>query len=463
LPADALDVVVLGGGFGGYTAAIRGSQLGLKVALVEEARLGGTCLHWGCIPTKALLESSELLYKVRDRGKEFGVNTQGLVVDYPTIDKRKDAIVNQLTRGIEGLMRKNKIEVVSTHATVRGKNTIRAGDRELEAKHLIIATGSTPRLLPGIEVDGKRIITSDDAVHADRLPASVAIIGGGAIGVEFATFYHQMGVEKVVLIEALDRLVPLEDEEVSAVMLKAFQKMGVDVRVGAKVQEAKVQEGKPGEDGVMVKVDGGELKVEQLLVAVGRAPRSNGIGLAEVGLKLNKQGFVEVDEWMRTGVDSIHAIGDLVGGYQLAHAAVHEGVTAAEDIAGQRFEPVKQELITRCTYSHPQIASVGLTEKQAVDKGIKVKVGKFPFVAIARALIHGESDGFVKIVADDTGRVLGTHIVGAQATELIAEPSLAQLFQGDAWEIGRNVHPHPTLSEAIGEAAMAVDGHALNI
>jgi dihydrolipoamide dehydrogenase len=458
LPADALDVVVLGGGFGGYTAAIRASQLGLKVALVEEARLGGTCLHWGCIPTKALLESSELLYKVRDRGKEFGVNTQGLAVDYPTIDKRKDGIVNQLTKGIEGLMRKNKIEVVSSHATVKGKNTIRAADRELEAAHLIIATGSTPRLLPGIEVDGKRIITSDHAVHADRLPASVAIIGGGAIGVEFATFYHQMGVEKVVLIEALDRLVPLEDEEVSAVMLKAFQKMGVDVRVGAKVQEAKA-----GENEVTVKVDGQELRVEQLLVAVGRAPRSNGIGLAEAGLKLGKQGFVEVDEWMRTGVDSIHAIGDLVGGYQLAHAAVHEGVTAAEDIAGQRFEPIKQELITRCTYSHPQIASVGLTEKQAVEQGIKVKIGKFPFVAIARALIHGEADGFVKIVADDTGRILGTHIVGAQATELIAEPALAQLFQGDAWEIGRNVHPHPTLSEAIGEAAMAVDGHALNI
>ena len=236
------------------------------------------------------------------------------------------------------------------------------------------------------------------------------------------------------------------------------RELGIDVRLGAKVQEAKASE-----NGVTVKLDSGELKVDQLLVAVGRAPRSNGIGLPDVGLKLNKQGFVEVDEWLRTGVDGIHAIGDLVGGYQLAHAAVHEGVTAAEDIAGQRFEPIKQELITRCTYSHPQIASVGLTEKQAKDLGIKVKVGKFPFLAIARALIHGEPDGFVKIVADDTGRVLGTHVVGVQATELIAEPALAQLFQGDAWEIGRNVHPHPTLSEAVGEAAMAVDGHALNI
>jgi dihydrolipoamide dehydrogenase len=458
LPSDALDLIVLGGGFGGYTAAIRASQLGLKVALVEEAKMGGTCLHWGCIPTKALLESSELLYRVRDRGKEFGVNASGLAVDYPTIAKRKDSIVDLLTKGVEGLMRKNKIEVVRARGTVTGKNSIQAGDRELEAKNLIIATGSTPRSLPGIEIDGKRIITSDHAVHADRLPESVAIIGGGAIGVEFATFYHQMGVEKVTVIEALERLVPLEDEEVSGVIQKAFEKAGIDVRVGAKVQEAKATA-----SGVTAKLDSGELKVDQLLVAVGRAPRSREIGLEEVGLKLSKPGFVEVDEWLRTGVDSIHAIGDLVGGYLLAHAAVHEGVTAAEDIAGKRMEPIHQELITRCTYSHPQIASVGLTEKEARDKGIAVKVGKFPFLAIGRALIHGEPDGFVKFVADETGRILGTHIVGNQATELISEPALAQLFQGDAWEVGRNVHPHPTLSEAVGEAAMAVNGQALNI
>ena len=458
MPSETLDLVVLGGGFGGYTAAIRASQLGLKVVLVEEAKMGGTCLHWGCIPTKALLESSELLYKVRDRGKEFGVNASGLTVDYATIAKRKDTIVGQLTKGIEGLMRKNKIEVVSARGTVTGKNSIQAGDRKLEAANLLIATGSTPRALPGIAIDGKRIITSDHAVHAEKLPKSVAIIGGGAIGVEFATFYHQMGVEKVTVIEALDRLVPLEDEEVSGVMLKAFQKAGIDVRVGAKVEEAKATEA-----GVTVKLDSGELKVEQLLVAVGRAPRSKEIGLEEAGLKLSKPGFVEVDGFLRTGVDSIHAIGDLVGGYLLAHAAVHEGVTAAEDIAGKRTEAIDQDLITRCTYSHPQIASVGLTEKQARDKGIEVKIGKFPFLAIGRALIHGEPDGFVKIVADQTGRILGTHIVGNQATELISEPALAQLFQGDAWEVGRNVHPHPTLSEAVGEAAMAVDGQALNI
>ena len=458
MPSENPDLIVLGGGFGGYTAAIRASQLGLKVVLVEEAKMGGTCLHWGCIPTKALLESSELLYKVRDRGKEFGVNAAGLSVDYTTIAKRKDTIVGQLTKGIEGLMRKNKIEVVHARGMVTGKTSIQAGDRKLEAANLLIATGSTPRALPGIEIDGKWIITSDHAVHAEKLPKSVAIIGGGAIGVEFATFYHQMGVEKVTLVEALDRLVPLEDEDVSAVMLKAFQKVGIDVRVGARVEGAKA-----GEAGVTVRLDSGELKVEQLLVAVGRAPRSKEIGLEEAGLKLNKPGFVEVDGFLRTGVDSIHAIGDLVGGYLLAHAAVHEGIIAAEDIAGKRTEAIDQDLITRCTYSHPQVASVGLTEKQARDKGIEVKIGKFPFLAIGRALIHGEPDGFVKIVADQTGRILGTHIVGNQATELISEPALAQLFQGDAWEVGRNVHPHPTLSEAVGEAAMAVDGQALNI
>ena len=457
MPSD-LDVVVLGGGFGGYSAAIRASQLGMKVALIEEAKMGGTCLHWGCIPTKALLESAELLYKVRDRGREFGVNADNLAADMGVIAKRKDGIVAQLTKGVEGLMRKNKIEVVSARGTVTGKNSIKAGDRTLEAKHLIVATGSTPRSLPGIELDGKRIITSDQAVHATELPKSIAIIGAGAIGVEFATFYRQMGIEKVTLIEAADRLVPLEDEEVSAVMLKVFQKAGIDCRVGAKVHGAKVSG-----SAVTIKLDDGEVKADQLLVAVGRAPRTSEIGLEEAGLRLSKPGFIEVDQWLRTGVESIHAIGDAVGGYLLAHAAVHEGVTAAEDIAGRRVEPIHQELITRCTYSHPQIASVGLTEKQARDAGHDVKVGKFPFLAIGRALIHGEPEGFVKMVADrKDGRLLGTHIVGVQATELIAEPALGQLFQADAWEIGRNVHPHPTLSEAIGEAALAVDGVALN-
>jgi len=262
----------------------------------------------------------------------------------------------------------------------------------------------------------------------------------------------------VTLLEALDRLVPLEDEDVSKEMLSAFKKAGIDCRLGVKVSGAK-----KARDGVSVETDQGEVWAKQLLVAVGRSAVSKEFGLEQVGVQTHPNGFIKVDEWMRTSVDSIHAIGDVVGGYLLAHAASHEGIVAAEDIAGQRLAPMEQELITRCTYSHPQVASVGMTEKQARDRGHEVKVGRFPFSAIGRAQIHGETAGFVKIVADaKSGQLLGTHIVGANATELIAEPALTQLFQGDAWELGRNIHPHPTLSEAVMEAAMAVDGHAIH-
>jgi dihydrolipoamide dehydrogenase len=261
------------------------------------------------------------------------------------------------------------------------------------------------------------------------------------------------------LLEGLDRLVPLEDEEISKEMLAAFTKAGIDCRVGVKVKGAK-----KARDGVSVETEQGEVWARQLLVAVGRSPRSKDIGLEQVGVETHPNGFIKVDEWMRTSVESIHAIGDVVGGFLLAHAASHEGITAAEDIAGQQLAPMDQDLVTRCTYSHPQIASVGLTEKQAREKGHEVKVGKFPFAAIGRAIIHGETGGFAKLVADaKTGRLLGAHVVGASATELIAEPALTQLFQGDAWELGRNIHPHPTLSEAVMEAAMAVDGHAIHI
>jgi len=458
LPGDSYDVAVLGGGFGGYTAAIRATQLGLKTAIVEADKLGGTCLHVGCIPTKALLESSALIARVRDRGESFGLKVSDVGYEYGSIAKRRDAVVDQLYRGVQGLMRKNKIEVISGRGLLRDKNTIEVGGRRLEARHLLVGTGSAPRSLPGLEIDGTRIITSDHAVRASALPASVCIIGAGAVGVEFATFYRQMGAQ-VTVVEALDRLVPLEDEEVSGVLLKAFEKAGIACKLGAKLQEAKA-----GKDGVTVKLDTDEFKSDILLVAVGRAPNSRDIGLEAAGVKLDEKGFVKVDEWMRTNVGSVHAIGDVVGGYQLAHAAVHEGITAVEDMAGKRLEPVRQELITRCTYSHPQVASVGLTEAQAKEKGRKVKTGKFPFLAIGRAIIHGETDGFVKMVADaESGELLGTHIVGGDATELISEPALGQLFQGVAWEVGRNVHPHPTLSEAVGEAALAVDGAALNI
>ncbi len=443
---------------GGYPAAIRASQLGLKVALVEADKLGGTCLHVGCIPTKVLLESSELYHRVATRGPEFGVDADKVRFDYPRIAARRDAVVLQLFKGVQYLMKKNKIEIVAGSGRVRDRNTLEVGAKQIKAANLIVATGSTVRTLPGLEFDGEFIISSDHATLAGKIPESICIIGGGAVGVEFATLYSQLGV-KVTLLEALDRLVPLEDEEISKEILTAFKKAGIDCRPGVKVKGAK-----KARDGVSVDTDQGEVWARQLLVAVGRAPRSKEIGLEQAGVTTHPNGFIKVDEWMRTSTESLHAIGDVVGGYLLAHAAAHEGMTAVEDIAGQRVAPMDQELVTRCTYSHPQIASVGLTEKQAREKGREVRIGKFPFTALGRAIIHGETGGFVKIVADSkTGQMLGAHIVGPSATELIAEPALTQLFQGDAWELGRNIHPHPTLSEAVMEAALAVDGHAIHI
>src|SRR6266853_1768671 len=458
MPADDFDVLILGGGMGGYPAAIRASQLGLKVGLVEADKLGGTCLHIGRIPTKALLESSELYHRISARGPEFGVDTDNVRFDYARIGARRDAVVSQLYKGVQFLMKKNKIEIIAGSGRLRDRNTIEIGAKQLRAKNLVVATGSTVKTLPGLEYDGELIISSDHATLASKLPESICIIGAGAVGVEFATLYNQLGV-KVTLLEALDRLVPLEDEEISKEMLSTFKKAGIDCRLGVKVKGAK-----KARDGVSVETDAGEVWARQLLVAVGRSPRSKEIGLEQVGVTTHPNGFIKVDEWMRTTAESVHAIGDVVGGFLLAHAASHEGMTAVEDIAGERVAPMDQDLVTRCTYSHPQIASVGLTEAQAREKGREVRNGKFPFTALGRAIIHGETGGFVKIVADGkTGQVLGTHIVGANATELIAEPALTQLFQGDAWEMGRNIHPHPTLSEAVMEAAMAVDGHAIHI
>ena len=456
--ADDFDVLILGGGMGGYPAAIRASQLGLKVGLVESDKLGGTCLHIGCIPTKALLESSELYHRISARGPEFGVDADKVRFDYARIAARRDAIVSQLHKGVQFLMKKNKIEVIAGRGRVLDRKTLEVGGKQCKAKNLIVATGSTVKSLPGLEFDGELIISSDNATLSAKVPESICIIGAGAVGVEFATLYSQLGV-KVTLLEGLDRLVPLEDEDVSKEMLAAFKKAGIDCRVGVKVKGAKKARG-----GVSVDTEQGEVWAHQLLVAVGRAPRSKDIGLETVGVETHPNGFIKVDQWMHTSAESIHAIGDVVGGFLLAHAAAHEGMTAVEDIAGQRVAPMEQDLVTRCTYSHPQIASVGETEKQAKEKGREVKTGKFPFSALGRAIIHGETGGFVKLVADaKTGQLLGAHIVGPNATELIAEPALTQLFQGDAWEMGRNIHPHPTLSEAVMEAALAVDGRAIHI
>src|SRR5258707_10065125 len=376
MPADDFDVLILGGGMGGYPAAIRASQLGLKVGLVESDKLGGTCLHVGCIPTKVLLESSELYHRISARGPEFGVDTDNVRFDYARIGARRDAVVSQLYKGVQFLMKKNKIEIIAGSGRLRDRNTLEIGAKLLRAKNLVVATGSTVKTLPGLDYDGELIISSDHATLATKVPESICIIGAGAVGVEFATLYSQLGV-KVTLLEGLDRLVPLEDEEVSKEMLSAFKKAGIDCRVGVRVKGAK-----KARDGVSVDTEQGEVWARQLLVAVGRAPRSKDIGLEQVGVTLHPNGFIKVDEWMRTSAEGVHAIGDVIGGYLLAHAASHEGIVAAEDIAGQRLAPMEQELVTRCTYSHPQIASGGLTEKQARAPGPEVKVGKFPFTGM---------------------------------------------------------------------------------
>jgi dihydrolipoamide dehydrogenase len=412
----------------------------------------------GCIPTKALLESSELYHKVEHRRGEFGLIAEQVGYDYERIASRRDSVVNQLWKGVQGLMRKNKIEVIQGQGKVVDPKTVTVGDRRLQGGSLMVATGSYPKPLPGLEFDGNLIISSDNATLARELPETICIIGAGAVGVEFATFYSQMGV-KVTLLEGLDRLVPLEDEDVSKELLKHFQAAGIDSRLGAQVKGAG-----PARGGVSVQLADGEVWAHQLLVAVGRAPNSPGAGLENAGIELDQRGFIKVDEWMRTSTEGVWAVGDVVGGYLLAHAAAHEGMVAAEDIAGQRRNPMHQELVTRCTYSHPQIASVGLSEAEARERGGQVKIGRFPFLANGRALIHGEPGGFTKLVVDaESGQLLGAHIIGVEATELIAEPALAQLFQGDAWELSLNIHPHPTLSEAVGEAALAASSGAIHV
>jgi dihydrolipoyl dehydrogenase len=458
VPADSYDLVVLGGGTGGYTAAIRASQLGLKTAVVEKGKLGGVCLHIGCIPTKALLESSHLFHQVKERGAEFGLTVKDPAYDFKTIAKRRDGVVAQLHKGVQGLMRKNKIDVIEAEGRLRDRNTLEVGGRRVTAKHVIVATGSSPKGLPGVEFDGKSIINSDHATKAATVPDSICIVGAGAVGVEFATFYRDLGV-KVTLVEALDRVVPLEDADVSKTLHKTFEQRGIEIRLKAMVQGVKKTRG-----GVEVDLGGESVWAKQLLVAIGRSPNSQDIGLDRAGVEVDKRGFITVNEWLQTSAEGVHAVGDVVGGFLLAHAAGHEGITAAEDIAGQRTLPFEQELVTRCTFCSPEIASVGLTEQEAKEKGHEVKIGRFPFAADGRALIHGEPEGFAKVVADaKTGQLLGCHIIGVQATELVAEAALTRLFQGDAWELGRNIHPHPTLSEAVGEAAAAVAGEAINI
>jgi dihydrolipoamide dehydrogenase len=474
--SNDFDLVVLGAGTGGYAAAFRGAQLGLKVALVDEDKIGGTCLHRGCIPTKALLESAAFMERVR-HAKDYGVVVEGApAVDYAAMAARRDAVVKRLWTGLKTLVDKNKVTWVAGRGQLDGPGKIKVsqpgedgtpgkgGERVLNATDVIIATGSRVKSLPGLEPDGRRIVTSDDVLKMDTLAKDIVIVGAGAVGVEFASMFADVGV-KVTLLEYLPGIVPLEDAEVSKVLERSFTKRGITVMTNARFDAGSVTSDDKGIC-LMVGPDGkepAELRAEMMLVATGRAANIEEIGLETTKVETDR-GVIKVNGRMRTKEPHIYAIGDVIGGLWLAHTAAHEGLIAAHTIAGDAdVHEMDYTAQPRATYCRPEIASIGLTEGQATEKGHKIKIGKVPFQAIAKAIIGGEYEGFAKVISDaDTNDTLGVHIVGPHATDLIAEASLGFDLEATPWEIGGATHPHPTLSEVIGEAAMAVDGRSLN-
>ena len=465
------DLLILGGGMS-YVGAIRAAQLGLSVGLVERDRLGGTCLNRGCIPSKALLETADLLHRVTEQGAEFGLaGHDGISLDYGALAKRRDAVIDKHVGGVEFLMKKNKVTVLRGNGVLTGPTGVRvsggeSGDVEASADNLILATGSAPRSLPGLEPDGRLVITSDEALTRGDVPGRVTIVGAGAIGVEWASMYRDFGAE-VTLVEFADRIVPLEDPDVGKELARVFKKRGIAIHAASTIDPESIRK---GEDDVSFSVatkDGAkrtDLTTDVILVAVGRRPLTEDIGLEGIGGVTLDRGYVKVDEFMRTGVEHLYAIGDIVPGFALAHVASHEAVVAVEHLAGHDPEPVRMELMPRVTFCRPQIASVGMTEEEAKADGREVKTGSFPFRALGKATIVGEIDGFAKFVADAvTGRLLGTHIIGPHAGDLIAEPSFAQMVEGTAAEVALNVHAHPTLPEVLPEAALAVDGAAIHV
>ncbi|MEI7024643.1 dihydrolipoyl dehydrogenase [Paenibacillus sp. y28] len=472
--SKTVDLAILGGGMGGYMAAIRAAQLGMTVALVEKDKLGGTCLHRGCIPSKSLLRSAELFSQMKD-SEAYGITTGGLGLDFGRVQDRKTKIVDQLHLGVQALMRKNKIDVVHGYGRIIGPSifsprsgsvAVEFADGELETivpKFLLVATGSRPRVLPGLEADGTFILTSDDALQLDELPRSILIVGGGVIGVEWASMLNDFGVE-VTVIENEGRLVPTEDADVSRELEALFKKRGIRVLTGARLQTESVQAGAAGVRAVVEhKGTQVELAAEKLLLSVGREANLKNIGVESTDIKVER-GFVKVNANYQTSESHIYAVGDVIGGLQLAHVASHEGILAVEHMAGLKPEPMKSHLVPRCIYTRPEIASVGWTEAEAREKGFDVKVGKFSFRYIGKALVYGETDGFVKVVADRaSGDLLGVHMIGPHVTDYISEAALAQVLNATPWEVAHTVHPHPALSEILAEAMLAVDGQAMGM
>jgi dihydrolipoamide dehydrogenase len=460
------DVIVIGAGPAGYVCAIRASQLGLKAAIIDKQWLGGVCLNVGCIPSKALLKNAEVAHTLRERGKEFGFSFENLQLDFSAAVKRSRQVSNRLTKGIGFLMKKNNVDVHMGAAKVTANDTVVVTDadgkeKELKAKNIVIATGASTMVPPGWEIDGKHVVTYLEAILQENRPESAIIIGAGAIGVEFGTVWSSYGTE-VTIVEMLPRLVPLEDEEVSAELAKAFKRRKINALTGHRVESITATE-----NGVKVKVSNekGEttLEAEQALVAIGFKPNGRGLGLEEIGVSLTQRGAVEIDERMATNVPGVWAIGDVTAKMMLAHVGSAQAMVCAEAMAGQETTPLNYEMMPRATYCQPQVASFGLTEAQAKERGHELKIGRFPYQANGKALGLGESTGWVKIVSDaQYGEILGAHLIGPEVTELLPELTLAQMMEITTREIAHNVHAHPTLSEALMEAAHAAEGHAIH-
>jgi dihydrolipoamide dehydrogenase len=463
MAAKAFDLAVIGAGPGGYVAAIRGAQLGLSVAIVERENLGGICLNWGCIPTKALLRSSEVFHLMH-RAKEFGLKADNIGYDLDAVVKRSRGVAKQLSGGIGHLMKKNKITVLMGEATIpaRGKVQVKTdkGTEDLTAKNIILATGARARELPGLEADGDRVWTYRNALQPPHMPKKLLVIGSGAIGIEFASFYNTLGSETTV-VEVMDRILPVEDAEISAFAKKAFEKQGMKI-----LQKATVKKLDRSKDKVTAHIEvGGKVEAQDfdtVISAVGIVGNTEGLGLEGLGVKVDRT-HVVVDEYCRTGVDGLYAIGDIAGAPWLAHKASHEGVMVAELIAGRHPHPVRPEAIAGCTYCQPQVASVGYTEAKAKELGYDIKVGHFPFIGNGKAIALGEAEGMIKTIFDaKTGELLGAHMVGAEVTELIQGYVVARTLETTEADLMNTVFPHPTLSEMMHESVLDAYGRAIH-
>ena len=458
------NVVILGGGPGGYVGAIRAGQLGLSVALVEKEGVGGTCLHHGCIPSKAIIRNAEVLSLVK-RAAEFGIKVDNLRFDFGQAVDRSQQVVQKLYSGVRSLMKKNKVDVYSGVGQLIGKDRIAiqgaSTPQEVHGERIVIATGSRVKSLPGLNPDGKRVFTSNEALLNRTLPGSMAIIGAGAVGVEFAYVYDAYGV-KVTLLEMMPQILPTEDGEVAAALSRAFKKQGIEVLTGYRLEGVE-DRGKDFALKIRSNQETREVRAEGILVAAGRAPNSDGIGLESLGIRTEK-GFIVIDETLKTNVPGIWALGDVTTRPALAHGASAQGAWLMESFSGMDRPPIDPLAVPSATYCQPQVASVGMTEERARKEGLEVKIGKFPLSASGKAIAMGDTEGFVKIVAEArTGEILGAHIIGPEATELIGEFVLAKTLESTPLEIHKSIHPHPTLSEALMEACGAVYGEAIHI